>query len=151
MAPVVTVVVIFVVIVLVVGVSLMWLRRMARAREAALRERFPLARLVQRGANFLGQESKGPAQMRGNGTLVLTDGEIIFERWLPRAEFRIRAADIVAVETVTGFLGKTVGRPLLRVVYTPVTGQTDSMAWWVRDIDSVIVEIERVRATFAQT
>ncbi|MBK8139396.1 MAG: hypothetical protein IPK52_26845 [Chloroflexi bacterium] len=119
-----------------------FLRRMADKSEASMRERFPEALLVVRGALFYGQQSKGVKQLRGNGTLVVTSGEIIFERWLPKAEYRIRIADITSVDTPRGFLGKNTGRLLLAVSYSSLTGQSDAMAWDVRDLNAVKSRIE---------
>jgi hypothetical protein len=108
--------------------ALLWFRRVVAQRAQAARERFPNARLIVPGANFFGQESHGVTQLRGNGTLVLTDNELYFERLLPRREYRIPLHAIRALETVTSYLGKSIFRPLLKVVFVDEAGNTDSMA-----------------------
>jgi hypothetical protein len=121
------------------------LRRMAAAREQAARERFPTAKAIVSGALLYGQESRGVTQMRGNGTLVLTNTELYFERWLPRREFRIPLTAIQAIETPTSYLGKTNFRPLLKVVFRNEAGNTDSMAWLVPDVEGLKRTLEEVR------
>jgi hypothetical protein len=54
--------------------------------------------------------------------------------WIPRRELRIRRKRITAVERATSHLGKTVGRPLLRLRYLDEAGRPDSIAWFVRDL-----------------
>lgn len=120
-------------------------RRMAAHREQAMRERFPTARAILPNVNFFGQESNGATQLRGNGTMVLTSSEIVFERWVPRKEYRIPFARIQAIETPRAFLGKSVGRQLLKVVYTNDSGQSDSIAWLVPDLEAFKQTLENLR------
>lgn len=129
----------------VLGITLSLIRRLAGRREADFRERFPDARLVIGMSNFFGQQSRGVGQVRGNGTLALTDSELVFEMWLLRREFRIPLYNIQAVERVSSHLGKTVGRPMVKVTFSGDGGQPDSMAWWVADVDGLIRAIEEAR------
>jgi hypothetical protein len=85
-------------------------------------------------ANFFGVESKGKAQMRGNGCLVATADEIVFVMWLPRREVRIPREHVIGIERARWHLGKSVGRELLRVRFTNDAGAPDSVAWWVADL-----------------
>jgi hypothetical protein len=134
MAPLVIVaIVIFVTGMLLVGM-LFALRSLAVGRERAAQIRFPNARAIVSGANFFGQESSGVGQLRGNGTLVLTDQELYFERWLPQREYRIPLSAIHSIETPTAFLGKSNSRPLLKVNYQDADGNTDAMAWLLPDL-----------------
>jgi len=130
---------------LIIAAVFIPLRRVAAQRAQAARERFPNAKLIVPGANFFGQESGGVMQMRGNGTLVLTDSELYFERWVARKEYRIPLNAIQAIETPTSFLGKTNFRPLLKVVFKDEAGHTDSMAWLVRDLEGVKRALEDAR------
>jgi hypothetical protein len=83
-------------------------------------------------ANFFGVQSCGVGQIRGNGPLLLTPGVLHFFLLMPKREVRIELADITRTDTVSSFLGRRVGRPLLLVGFG--TGQTaDSAAWWVAD------------------
>ncbi|ABU58318.1 hypothetical protein [Roseiflexus castenholzii] len=120
------------------------LRYTARKKEASARERYPTARQISR-ASFFGQESRGVAQMRGNGTLILTDSDLIFEMWVPNTEFRIPLRSIQSLENPTSFLGKSRFTPLLKVVYTNAQGSTDAMAWQVPDLSGWMSQINGAR------
>jgi hypothetical protein len=76
-------------------------------------------------------------QARGSGTMIITDTELIFERWLPRKEYVVALRSIKEIETPTSFLGKTRFTPLLKVVFQTERGQQDSMAWQVADLEGV--------------
>jgi hypothetical protein len=90
--------------------------------------------LREEDANSFGVESAGPWQVRGNGTLALTKHEVLFAQWVPNRLLRIPRRAIVEVTTVRSHLGKTVGRKLLKVVWTTEVGQQDSIALWVADL-----------------
>lgn len=132
--------------ILVFGGTLLVLRRTARKKEASARERYPTARQIDRAASFFGQESRGAGQLRGNGTLILTDSELIFEMWVPNREFHIPLQTIQSLENPTSFLGKSRFTPLLKVVYTNEQGTTDAMAWQVPDLAGWMQAINDARA-----
>ena len=136
----------FAVIILILAVvfwlTFVWLRRLAREREIAMRQRFPNARVVAVGANFFGQESQGVMQLRGNGTLVITEDALVFERWVARQEYRIPLSNITAVETPNHFLGKSIMKPLLKVVYQ-TDGVEDAMAWYVHNLSGIKALLEQ--------
>jgi len=134
------------VFVVVFGGVFVMLRRTARQKEASARARYPTARQIDRAASFFGQESRGPTQMRGNGTLILTNSDLIFEMWLPSTEFRIPLRSIQALENPISFLGKSRFTPLLKVVYTNEQGATDAMAWQVPDLSGWMGQIDQARA-----
>jgi hypothetical protein len=99
-------------------------------------------RLMSLGANFFGQQSRGMAQVRGNGALVLLEDRLCFILAAPRREFIIPLRQITGVTLAKSHLGKTILRPLLRVDYTTEHG-ADAIAWalvdpdkWVREIDT---------------
>jgi hypothetical protein len=85
-------------------------------------------------ANFFGVESRGKAQVRGNGYLAASADEIVFVMWLPRRELTISRDRVTGVERTRSHLGKSVGRELLRVSFTNDAGDADSVAWLVRDV-----------------
>jgi hypothetical protein len=89
----------------------------------------------EQGANSLGVESAGKAQVRGNGNLALTADELIFAQWIPNRVTRIPRASILEVTTAKSHLGKWIGRPLLKVAWTNERAEADSIALWVRDLD----------------
>jgi hypothetical protein len=114
-------------------VILGWLRRRAEARLRSMAGDRELE-LVDDSANSFGVESRGASQIRGNGCLGLTADEILFVMWLPRRELRIPRERISVVERARSHLGKTVGRPLLRVRFADEVGRDDSVALLVRDL-----------------
>lgn len=132
--------------VVVFGGVFIVLRNLARKKEASAGERYPNARQIDRAASFFGQESLTRRQMRGNGTLILTDSDLIFEMWLPNKQFGIPLRSIQSIENPTSFLGKSRFTPLLKVVYTNDQGAIDSMAWQVPDLDGWMRLINEARA-----
>ncbi len=138
MSPWQIVLIVLVIVVITLVIAFIWLRNVARQRTTILRQRFPAARAIISGANFFGQESRGIVQLRGNGTLVITDTDLYFEKWLPRKEYHIPLANIQAIEMPRVFLRKSLGlNPLLKVVYRNSSGQQDAMAWFIPDLTSV--------------
>ena len=112
------------------------LRRMAQSAAFEVRERLGSVVVEDPYANFLGLESEGVAQIRGNGCLAASQREVLFLMWVPRREVRILRSSIVEVDSPAAHLGKTLGRPLLRVRFTTENGESDAAAWAVRDLDS---------------
>lgn len=124
-------------VVVILGFVLAMFKRYAANQEQVARDRFPNAKAIISGASFFGQESLGAMQGRGNGTLVLTDSELYFERWLLKREYRIPLNAIQGIETPSSFLGKTRFTPLLKVVFRNANGQPDSIAWQVPDLNGL--------------
>ena len=91
--------------------------------------------LREEDANSFGVESAGAWQVRGNGRLALTKHELLFAQWIPNRLLRIPRDSIVEVTTTRSHLGKTVGRDLLKVVWSTDLGTQDSIALWVKDLD----------------
>jgi hypothetical protein len=145
MSPAVIIIIVTLIVLVLLSVVLGMLRRYATKRVQAARERFPTAKLIIPSANFYGQESKGVAQMRGNGTMVLTNTELYFEQWLTNREFRIPLSAIQAIETPSAYLGKTNFRPILKVVFRDESGQTDAMGWIVPDVEAAKQAINDAR------
>src|SRR6056297_2797174 len=79
--------------------------------------------------NFFGQKSAGRAQMRGNGSLLLTPDELHFLRWIPKKDIIIPLNDIENIERVNSFLGKKKNNELLKVEFNNKQGKKDSAAW----------------------
>ncbi len=99
----------------------------------------PMVKFAQ-NVNFFGQESKGLGQVRGNGSLILTDTELYFEMWTPKRSLRIHRHMIKKVENPPPkwHLKKTKNRLLLKVHFTNDQGQDDSAAWIVPELDQWI-------------
>jgi hypothetical protein len=115
----------------------MLLRRLEEKVARAVRERLAGRELlVDERARFYGVESRGALQLRGNGCLAATPGELLFVQWVPRRELSIARGQVLAVETAPSHLGKTRFRPLLRVRFMDSSGEHDAVAWEVRDLDA---------------
>ena len=87
-------------------------------------------------ANYFGIESYKGKQIRGNGVLVLAQRELYFLRLLPRMELCIPLKRIKKVVTPSIFLGKSALKPLLKVDYQDEDGVLNSVAWYVKDLDT---------------
>ncbi len=94
-------------------------------------------------ANFFGEKSKGGKQIRGNGALVLTKGEVFFIRAVPFTEYIIPIESITEISTPTSFNGKTVFSKLLRIQYKTDSG-SDAMAWAIRNPNKWEEAIEKL-------
>lgn len=132
---------------IVFGLVFVVLRRVAQHRRDAAHQQYPTARLIDAGALFFGQQSRGVGQMRGNGTLIVTDSVIIFQQWVTGREFRIPFSAIQSIENPSSFLGKWQGVPLLKINFLNDNGEADAIAWRVRDLSGVQRVIEEARAS----
>lgn len=144
------------VVVLILGVVLaaaVGLRVLLVTGRAAQRGRERAARAVGDGEQVLrqgtatsfGQQSLGPAQVRGAGTLVLTDEALVFALWLPARTLRIPRAAVLGVDTARSHLAKTRGTLLLRVHWRTADGD-DTIAWQVEDLDGWLDALGGARA-----
>ena len=131
--------------ILIAAVLIPITRRARRVREAVEGE---LGDSVTRQANArgLGLESRGKGQVRGNGRLVLSPGELRFSQWVPRRETRIPLTAVTVVETRRVWLGKTVGSRLLCVRWRTPEGGEDAMAWEVRGLDGWLAALDAARS-----
>lgn len=94
-------------------------------------------------ANFFGIQSKGSAQARGNGALVLTRDELCFIRAVPQQENKVPVNSICEISMPRFFNGKSAFVPLLCIKYK--TGQKeDLMAWAISDAKKWKKEIEKI-------
>ncbi|MBK5113076.1 MAG: hypothetical protein KGD59_07930 [Candidatus Heimdallarchaeota archaeon] len=115
-------------------------------RSRSILEKFEEKNIIRysNGANFFGQESLKLKQVRGNGVLVLTPKELYFEMWLPKRVYQIPIDSIIDIEVTKWHLRKTKSRDLLKVIFTNPTGETDSSAWIVRELDLWINDIRNL-------
>jgi len=95
-------------------------------------------------ANSFGQESLGLGQVRGNGLLILTEEELFFGMYLPRKDFLIPTNLITKIDIVKSHLKKAKSRNLLKVHFTNINGNQDSIAWLVIDLDSWINTLKSI-------
>ena len=118
-------------------------RRIDRTVAARLAATYPPERMLlsETMANFFGEQSRGPAQARGNGGLVLSEDSLVFHMLVPDRTITIPLDDVREVSLVRSHLGKSVRRDLLHVVYAVPDG-TDAIAWFVRDPETWRRELE---------
>ena len=126
---------ILILVTLLTAVFLIPVARRARRVKAGIDEELGDTATRKANARGLGLESRGKGQVRGNGWLVLSPGELRFTQWVPQRETRIPLAAVTVVETRRVWLGKTVGSKLLCVRWRTPEGGEDAMAWEVRDLD----------------
>jgi len=120
-----------------------WIRRLRARARVEVEERFRAEgiRLIDAAANCFGLESKGMAQIRGNGCLAATPREVYFQMWVPKREIAIPRDEIVEISTPRSHLGKSRGVKLLKIAFTTPEGEKDSAAWIVRDLDAWLSEL----------
>jgi hypothetical protein len=121
-------------------------RKVTRELTGAVSGRFSSDEIIciDSSASFLGRASLKYRQIRGNGVLVLTRGQVFFRRLFPELEFSIPLRTVRKVETPRSFQGKSVFRPLLKIDYKTDTGDTDSVAWCVSDLKNFIKGLEKL-------
>lgn len=80
---------------------------------------FPNSNIIRMDefVNFRGVYSRGYVQLRGNGTLALTEKELVFVMFSPKNTYRIKLEDIERVEIENSFFGY-VGRKVLIVFFS---------------------------------
>lgn len=131
------------ILVAVAAVALIVLRRLARSGRAELRASLRDQRPELEGnARLIGVQSRGRGQMRGTGTLALTERELVFLMWVPRRELRISRDAIEAVETGHGVAGKRVAGEQLHVRWRTAEG-VDEAAWGVKDLATWTAALKR--------
>ncbi len=123
-----------------------WLMKLASRRVKKVEERFGKSNilLLDERANCFGLESEGLSQIRGNGVLALTPGEVYFLMWLPKKEVRIPVSAITGVETTRTHLGKSKGKLLLKVKFKNRMGEDDSAAWLVSDLQEWKQKLQKI-------
>jgi hypothetical protein len=86
-------------------------------------------------AIFFGLESLGSWKVRGNGVLILTEEDLLFGMWKPKKELKIPVESITMITNPKSHLHKSVFRPLLKVMFKNESGNDDSAAWFVQDLN----------------
>jgi len=117
--------------------------KVRRAEEVARTLGADRVLFLEPAANFFGQESLGMRQIRGQGCLAFTAGEIYFLMWLPKREYRVPIRSIRNIDTPRSHLGKSKLSPLLKVTFAGPQGGEDSIAWLVRDLAGARAALER--------
>ena len=119
----------------IVFATMRFVGRVGAKSEAEIDELFDESVIELRApmANFFGRTSQGKTQLRGNGPLVATTDQIWFRRIGANDALEIPRVSITATEIVSSHLGKSVGRPLLKVTFRTPDGSIDDVAWYVPD------------------
>jgi type II secretory pathway pseudopilin PulG len=86
-------------------------------------------------ANYLGIESAGMGQVRGNGFLMLTSSFLLLERMAPKHRLQIPLRKIFRVDQVSSFLGRRNIKPILRISFTNDEGEQDTLGILLKDPD----------------
>ena len=128
-------------VIAVLALTLAPLLRRARRVAAAAEAEAGADGMRSEHVRGLGLQSRGASQVRGNGRLTLTDEELRFRMFVPDRETRIPLAAVTSVGSERTWLGKWVGRRLLRVRWRTPDGVEDAMAWEVRDLDGWIAAL----------
>jgi len=134
-------------VVVSLAIALLLVRR-SRARAAAALA--PLGTPVRSSAaTSLGRTGEDADQVRGTGTLVLTQDELGFAQWQPHRLLRIARTDIVVTDTTREHLGKSMKSDVLRVLWRSpdVHGGEESVAFFVRDLDQWVADLGGDRGT----
>jgi hypothetical protein len=116
------------------------IKKIGRDRSAEIMRKFEGAEVLFKspGAQYFGKKSSGMMQIRGGGDLIITSEEVYFEMWFPKRVFRIPLSSLIAVETPRSFNGRSVFKPLLKLIFHSETGGEDATAWYVKDLEKAI-------------
>lgn len=86
-------------------------------------------------SNFFGQESLGAWKIRGNGVLILTEEELFFGMWKPKKGLSISVKSILEITNPKSHLRKSTFKKLLKINFKNENGESDSVAWFVRNLN----------------
>jgi len=113
------------------------LKKLFRKRINEIHEKYKdkTVLLVDDISNFFGLKSSGVGKVRGNGVLLLTEQELFFGMWKPKKELLIPIKSVLEITNPKSHMHRSVLRPLLKVIFRNENGETDSGAWYVRDLD----------------
>jgi hypothetical protein len=114
--------------------------RNGRAKALARLEEVPGPVRRSMAATCLGVESAGAGQVKGTGTLVLTDAEVAFAQWRPDRLIRVPRSAIAEVDTTRSYLGKTLNADMLRIRWT-AQGNPDTVAFFIRELDPWLADL----------
>jgi hypothetical protein len=85
--------------------------------------------------NYIGVESSGLEQIRGNGFLMLSSHFLLFERLTPNKRIMIPLRKVYRVDQVPSFLGRRNIKPVVRIAFADDRGNQDKLGLLLRDPD----------------
>ena len=86
-------------------------------------------------ANFFGQKSLEVRKIRGNGVLLLSKKDLFFGMWKPKRDYLIPVSNITRISNPKSHMHRSINRPLLKIDFKNEQGESDSAAWYVRELD----------------
>lgn len=113
------------------------LKKIFKKRISEIRENYKEKNvlIIDETSNFFGLESLGVWKVRGNGVLLLTEEELFFGMWKPKKELLIPVKSIIKITNPKSHMHRSVFKPLLKVTFKNEKGESDSAAWYVRNLD----------------
>ncbi|MFX0104919.1 MAG: hypothetical protein ACFE75_05470 [Candidatus Hodarchaeota archaeon] len=113
------------------------LKKIFKKRISEIREKYKNKNvlIIDETSNFFGLESQGIWKVRGNGVLLLTEEELFFGMWKPKKEFLIPVKSIIEISNPRSYMHRSVFRPLLKITFKNEKRESDSAAWYVRNLD----------------
>ncbi len=125
------------VVLVVVGVAafLRYLKKKQDELEEGFQRRFAgkKIRFMDKHALYVAQQSDGYSHTRGIGYLVLTDDELYFKRQLGDKVATIPIHSILEVGETRKLAGQSQWKRMLRVDFRNQKGETDAIAWGVKE------------------
>lgn len=131
---------------IILGIIRYYLYKLEKNKVEKVTDRFGKSyiRMISSNTNYFGQASKGAMQVRGNGVLAITGEELYFEKWSSEDCLLVPVGNIITIEEVKTFLGKTKFRPLVKISYITEEGNLDSSAWLIKDSKSWIEKMNKI-------
>ena len=96
---------------------------------------------LDKSALYVARESDGLSHFRGIGYLVLTEKELFFERQLKSIIIHIPISSIISIGKTKRLGGQSPGPLMLKVIFKDQSGETDAIAWKVRELDGWIAKL----------
>lgn len=136
------IILIFVILAIFTGTIAYYLGNLRNQFRRKIGDLYPTAQFIIEGRSF-GQQSHGMGQVRGTGTLALTSDTLHFQLWIPNRVLDIPLTSITNIDNPRSFLGKATAAKLLKVEFTNEQGQSDAIAWQIRDLEDIQRQIEQ--------
>jgi len=113
------------------------LKKIFKKRISEIREKYKDENvlIINDTSNFFGLESLGVWKVRGSGVLLLTEEELFFGMWKPKKELLIPVKSIIKVTNPKSHMHRSAFRPLLKITFNNEKGESDSAAWYIRNLD----------------
>lgn len=113
-----------------------FLKRKQDELEEVFQKRFAgrKVKLLEKHAIFVAQESDGYSHFRGQGYLALSDDELYFKRVLGNKTIFLPITVILEAGETNRLGGQSLGRRMLHIRFKNPSGQNDSVALQVKEL-----------------